>query len=83
MTAKEAALEAIRQMPDDAPMEAIFARLEAEFGHAGAEDEQLTQEEWEEAWAEEAECRAQAMDDGKTVGVPHDEVMRRLREKYG
>jgi putative addiction module component (TIGR02574 family) len=48
-----------------------------------AEDEVLTQEEWEEAWLEEVERRMADMDSGKDVGVPWEEVKRRMKEKYG
>ncbi|HET6572156.1 MAG TPA: addiction module protein [Fimbriiglobus sp.] len=47
------------------------------------EDEELTQEEWEAAWAEELNRRLADFDSGKTQGIPGEEVMRRLREKYG
>jgi putative addiction module component (TIGR02574 family) len=46
-------------------------------------DEDMTREEWEAAWAEEVNRRLEDMRSGKTQGVPGDEVMRRMREKYG
>jgi putative addiction module component (TIGR02574 family) len=46
-------------------------------------EEELTPEEWEEAWLEEINRRVADMDSGKTVGIPAEEVMRKLREKYG
>lgn len=52
------------------------------LGDAGP-DEELTPEEWEAAWAEEVNRRLADFESGKTQGIPGDEVMRRLREKYG
>lgn len=45
--------------------------------------ENLTPEEWEAAWADEIDRRIEDAKAGKTVGVPHEEVMRRMKEKYG
>lgn len=52
-------------------------------GEDDSEDEVLTQNEWEEAWLEEAERRLADMDSGKTVGIPVEEAMRMMKEKYG
>jgi putative addiction module component (TIGR02574 family) len=49
----------------------------------GEADEELTQDEWEAAWAEEINRRLADYESGKVQGIPGDEVMRRLREKYG
>lgn len=46
-------------------------------------EENLSPEEWEAAWAEEIDRRIDAMDAGETVAIPHEEVMRRMKEKYG
>lgn len=48
-----------------------------------SDEEELTQEEWEAAWTEEINRRVAEFEAGKTVGIPGDEVMRRLKEKYG
>ncbi len=45
--------------------------------------EEISEEEWEEHWAEEINRRIADYEAGKTVGIPHDEVMRRMKEKYG
>ena len=47
------------------------------------EDEELTQEEWEAAWSEEINRRIADIDSGKTKLIPGEEVMRRLRERFG
>jgi len=47
------------------------------------DDEELTEEEWEDYWIEECNRRMEDMRSGKTVGIPHEEVMRELKEKYG
>lgn len=40
-------------------------------------------EEWDEAFIEEINRRAADMESGKVQGIPHEEVMQRLKEKYG
>lgn len=45
--------------------------------------EELSPEEWEKAWAEEAERRDREMDEGKVKGIPGEEVMRELRDLVG
>lgn len=56
----------------------------AEYLAAHAEgEEDLTPEEWEEAWAEEVNRRIEDAKVNKTAGIPHEEVMRRMKEKYG
>lgn len=47
------------------------------------EEEELTEEEWEEAWAEEVNRRIAEFEAGRTKLIPGDEVMKRLKEKYG
>ena len=49
----------------------------------GLAEGELTQKEWEEAWSDEINRRLADFDSGKVKGIPGDEVMRRLREKYG
>ncbi len=46
-------------------------------------EEVLTPEEWEAVWADEIDRRIADMESGKTVAIPHEEVMRRMKEKYG
>ena len=38
---------------------------------------------WDAAWTAELDRRWQEIESGKAVGVPGEEVFRRLREKYG
>jgi putative addiction module component (TIGR02574 family) len=47
------------------------------------DEEELTPEEWEAMWAEEINRRMEDAKAGKTVSIPHEEVMRRMKEKYG
>lgn len=47
------------------------------------EGEELTQEEWEVAWVEEAERRLESARSGKTVGIPAEDFMKQMKEKYG
>ncbi len=57
--------------------------LNTDTSGADAGEEELTPEEWEAAWADESDRRIQAARNGKTVGVPAVEFMRRMKEKYG
>jgi len=43
----------------------------------------LSQEEWQDAWSEEINRRIADVESGKVKLIPGEEVMRRLREKYG
>jgi len=43
------------------------------------EEEKLSKEEWEAAWMEEAEQRAEEIDSGKVSLVSHEEVMTTLK----
>ena len=47
------------------------------------DEPELTEEEWEAEWAEEIDRRIADHKSGKTVGIPHEEVMRQMKEKYG
>ena len=49
----------------------------------GGEVSELTEEEWEEEWADEVNRRMVDAGAGRTVPIPHEEVMRRMKEKYG
>ncbi len=76
--AKEAVLDVIRSLPDETTPDVI--RCEVDRLHDG---EALTDEEWEAEWGEEIERRIADHEAGRTVGVPWEDVMRRLREKFG
>jgi putative addiction module component (TIGR02574 family) len=54
-----------------------------ELDGSNGDDEELTREGWEAAWVEECNRRLEAMRSGKTVGIPAEEVMKRLKEQYG
>ena len=56
---------------------------ELDSSTGGGDEENLTPEEWEAAWVEECERRMADAESGKTVGIPHEEVMRRMKEKFG
>jgi putative addiction module component (TIGR02574 family) len=47
------------------------------------EEEKLTPEEWEVAWADEIDRRIDAAKAGKTISTPADEFMQRMKEKHG
>ena len=47
------------------------------------EDEELTEEEWEQAWADEVNRRIEEAKGKPSEAIPHEEVMRMMKEKYG
>jgi len=81
MSAKDAAIETIQTLPEDATWADIAQAGNVRFG--SADDEILTREEWEAAWAAEAERRMADIDAGRTKMIPAEEVMARLKAKYG
>lgn len=40
-------------------------------------------DDWDDAWIEEINRRTERLRTGEVQGIPADEVMRQLREKYG
>jgi putative addiction module component (TIGR02574 family) len=54
-----------------------------ELNDGNGDEENLTPEEWEAAWADEIDRRIEDAQNGKTVSAPADEFMRRMKEKYG
>ncbi len=73
MSAKDAMIEMIRQMPDDSTAEEILNVLSTHFGES----------EWDREYIAEIERRIADMDSGKDPGIPHEDSIQRLREKYG
>lgn len=49
----------------------------------GGDGEELSPEEWEAHWVEEIDRRVADLRAGKTKLIPAEEVMRKLREKFG
>ena len=49
----------------------------------GGGDDELTASEWEEAVAKECDRRIADLAAGRTKLVPGDEVMKRLKERFG
>ena len=47
------------------------------------EGEELTEAEWEAAWAPELERRMRRLESGESKTTPVEEVMAELRAKYG
>ena len=47
------------------------------------EEEFQTREEWEEYWIEECNRRVANVEAGRSKLIPGEEVMERLRKKYG
>ncbi|QDU18332.1 addiction module protein [Urbifossiella limnaea] len=81
MSVKDAVIEMIRALPDTATWADIAEAGDARFGDPN--DENLTREEWEAAWAEEINRRVADIDAGRTKLIPAEEVMARLKAKYG
>jgi putative addiction module component (TIGR02574 family) len=83
MSTKDAVIEMIRALPENATWADIVAEGVARFGDPADEDENLTQEEWEAAWEAEINRRLADIDAGRTKWIPAEEVMARLKAKYG
>lgn len=83
VTVKESVFELVRGLPDDTAADEMLLRLQIHFAESarGDVDEDLAQEEWEEAWADEINQRIADMESGKVQGIPGEEVFRKLREK--
>lgn len=62
---------------------AVAQYLAAHADAGDEEDENLTEEEWEAAVAEMCERRIADLAAGRTKLVSYDEMMKRLKEKYG
>ncbi|MBN9522636.1 addiction module protein [bacterium] len=71
----------IRALPEDATWADIAQAGDARFGDP--DEENLTREEWEAAWAEEINRRVADIDAGRVKMIPAEEVMARLKAKYG
>jgi hypothetical protein len=81
MSAKDAVIEFVKSLPDAASVPDVIGALRDKFG---ADDgEELSREEWEAAWADEINQRVADAEAGRTVPIPGDVVMARMREKYG
>jgi hypothetical protein len=59
------------------------AELFAYFESQEETDEPMTAEDWQEAWIDEINRRAAAVDAGLSVCTPAAVVMQRLKEKHG
>lgn len=59
------------------------AELFAYFESQDETDEPMSPEEWQDAWIDEINRRAVAVDAGLSVCSPANEVMERLKAKYG
>jgi putative addiction module component (TIGR02574 family) len=69
----------LANLPADERAELVEYLLEL----GDSDDEELTQEEWESAWADEINRRIADAKAGKTDSMPHEEFMRQMKEKYG
>ena len=83
MSAKDEVIEYVRSLPDDATVPDIVDALDARFGFLDEDGQELTREQWEAEWAEEINRRVEDIRSGRVKMVPGDEVMARLREKFG
>jgi putative addiction module component (TIGR02574 family) len=62
---------------------AELAEYLTDLNNGDDEGEELTPEEWEAAWVEEINRRVADLEAGRTKLIPGDEVMRKMKEKYG
>ena len=66
----------------DAERDEFFGGLD-EMYEPDAGDEPTTDDDWEEAWAAEAERRSEDVQAGRANCSPAEDVMRRMRERFG
>lgn len=59
------------------------AELFAYFESQEVLDEPMSAEEWQEAWVDEINRRIEAYENGESTGMPADEFMAKMKEKYG
>ena len=83
MSTKETILEMLRPMPEDVTWAQIVAEGTARFGPLVESEESPTAEECEAAWGEEINRRLADIDAGRVKLIPAEDVMAKLREKYG
>ena len=55
----------------------------AALNNSEEDEKELTPEEWEAEWADEINRRIAEAKANNTPGIPHEEVMRQMKEKYG
>lgn len=83
MSAKESVIEFIRALPEVATYVDVLDAVNEQFGLLDDEGEEFDQEQWDKEWVEEINRRIEDVRSGKSVGIPNEEVDRRMREKYG
>ncbi|MGL6094306.1 MAG: hypothetical protein ACRC7O_00710 [Fimbriiglobus sp.] len=83
MSAKDAVIEFVKSLPDGATVPDVMGAIGARFALSEDDDREFTREEWEVAWADEINRRIADAEAGRTVSIPGDVVMARMREKYG
>jgi len=50
---------------------------------ANGDGDELSEEEWEEQWADEVNRRIADFEAGKTKLIPYEEVAKKMKEKHG
>ena len=75
MSVKDALIAFVQSLPDDVTFPDAVCAIDDRFG--------LSDEDYDDVWIEEINRRVADAEAGRTVGIPHDEVMRKMREKYG
>lgn len=83
MSAKEAVIEFIRQLPETITYPDLVDAIDNRFGRMDADGNDYTQDEIDTLWTDEINRRVADIEAGRAVGIPHEEVMREMREKYG
>jgi hypothetical protein len=77
MSTKDAVIEMIRALPDGATWADIVAEGSARFG------DPADLGEWDDEFIDEINRRVADLEAGRTKLIPADEVMARMKEKYG
>ena len=71
-------LNSVLALPD-----AERAEFRDAIAHSLPGNGELGRDEWEEAWVAECERRSARLAAGRSTDLPHEEVMARLKERYG
>lgn len=76
MSLKDAVIEMIRALPEDATWDQIAAEGDARFGDPALDGE------WSDEFKAMIARRVEEVKSGKVKGIPAEELMARLKAKY-
>jgi putative addiction module component (TIGR02574 family) len=79
MTVEQIKMQLLALPGEDRADLALFLLRSLELDGEG---EEVEEPEWDRAWGAEATRRMCEMESGKVAGIPAEDVLARLREKY-